>query len=52
MQTSKTLMFPYFVPPNLCFNYVINKKLQSQKIEMLAGLLSPSRRGKCLYRSS
>jgi hypothetical protein len=41
---SKTVVFPYFMPPNLCFNYVINKKLQSQKIEMLAGMLSTSKK--------
>jgi hypothetical protein len=41
---SKTAVFPYFMPPNLCFNYVINKKLHSQKTEMLAGMLSPSKK--------
>jgi len=40
---SKTVVFPYFMPPNLSFNYFINKKLQSQKTELLAGMLSPSK---------
>jgi len=41
---SKTVVFPYFMTPNLCFKYVINKKLQSQKTEMLAGMLSTSKK--------